>query len=124
MTTANQSLKDIFSQLEKAGGIIRLQGKPFVTFKGLLWIAHMHGLESIETDMVYHDPKERSAVFKATVRGKRGSFSDYGDASPDNVSGLIKKACIRMASTRAQARALRQYLGIGLCSLEELPEPV
>ena len=116
------SLHSIFKDLEKAGAIIKLQGRKYVTFKGLLWIAHQHGLESIDTDMVYHDPKERSAIFKATVKGSRGCFSDYGDACPDNVSGQIKKACVRMASTRAQARALRQYLGIGLCSLEELPE--
>ncbi len=34
---------------------------------------------------------------------------------------MIANATIRMASTRAQARALRSYLGVGFTSLEELP---
>ena len=92
-----------------------------MTFRGLLFVAHEAGLESIDVKLVSWDPESRNAILMATVKGKRGTFTDIGDASPNNVNRMIANACIRMASTRAQARALRSYLGVGFTSLEELP---
>lgn len=46
--------------------------------------------------------------------------SDYGDATQKNCASLTKDAFIRMASTRAKVRALRNILGIGATAIEEI----
>jgi len=107
--------------LRRAGGIIKLQGREYVTYRGLLFVAHEAGLESVDVKLLEWDAESKMAIVAATVKGERGSFSDIGDASPSNVNRMIANATIRMASTRAQARALRSYLGVGFTSLEELP---
>ena len=108
-------------QLARMGVIIRLNGKPYLTHDGLLRVAHDNGLASIETELVSWDPEARAAVVKATAVGTRGTFSDYGDACPDNVNRAIASACLRMSSTRAVSRCLRLYTGIGLTCTSELP---
>lgn len=105
--------------LRKTGGIIRLQNKEFVTFSGLLVTAHSNGLESITPELL-HMEGER-VVFKATVKGQRGTFTGHGDADPGNVKRGMQGAVLRMAETRAVCRALRMYLGIGMTAREELP---
>ena len=47
-------------------------------------------------------------------------FAESGDATPDNVNKKVRPHFARMALTRAKARALRDALNIGMCSLEEL----
>ena len=49
-------------------------------------------------------------------------FSDIGDANPGNCAELIVKHLIRMASTRAKGRALRDMCNIGIACLEELAD--
>jgi len=109
------------NKLLQDGHVVKLQGKPYVTHAGLLTIAHAHGLQTVETDLVSWDAETRTAIIKATATGERGSFSDYGDASPSNVSKNLANATLRFASTRAINRALRLYNGIGMCSVDELP---
>ncbi|MDF2800374.1 MAG: hypothetical protein K0S61_277 [Anaerocolumna sp.] len=85
--------------------IITLNGKSYITYEGLLISAHDKGIAS------------------ATVRSKDGKiFSDVDDASPASCSAKIVPHLIRMASTRAKARALRDFTNIGMCSIEELGE--
>ena len=107
--------------MKKRGYIIKLQGREYTTHAGLLATAHEHGLVSLWVEMVSWDADKRAAVMKATAKGERGAFQDYGDADPTNVGKNIATACIRMASTRASSRALRLYLGVGMTTFEELP---
>ena len=113
--------QSIEAMLRQAKAVISLQGRQYVTYKGLLWVAHRHGLESINVELVSYDADARAAICRATVKGARGIYSDIGDASPANTNKMIANATIRMSSTRAQARALRAYLGVGITSFEELP---
>jgi hypothetical protein len=46
--------------------------------------------------------------------------SGIGDASSENVSKMMLTAILRMAETRAKARALRDLLGVKMVALEEL----
>jgi hypothetical protein len=101
--------------------IINLQGNDYVTHAGLLSVAGEHGLTGVTTDLISWDPEARAAVVQATVTGERGTYTDYGDANPQNVGRNIAGACIRMASTRAINRALRLYCHIGMTTKEELP---
>ena len=101
--------------------IISLQGKEYITFSGLLFLAHKLGLEKIETQIIEHDREKKFCIIKATVTGKKGVFSSYGDACPATCGKKIADAYIRMSDTRATARALRFFCGVGITALDELP---
>ena len=63
------------------------------------------------------------AICRAVAISKTGeSFSDVGDANPTNCNSKIAKHLLRMASTRAKARALRDLTNIGMTCLEELED--
>ena len=96
--------------------IVKLQGKDFITYDGLLDMAHQMGLVSIKTELVSSDPY----IFKATARTEAQEFDGYGDADDGNVNKMIAKHKIRMAETRAKARALRDLTNVGMCSVEEM----
>ena len=105
--------------------MIMRQGKQYVLFAGLLDEAHARGLKGIDTDLVQVPTAENGnvAVVKATVEMEDGrTFSGIGDASPDNVGRGIVPHIIRMAETRAKARALRDAVNVGATALEELSD--
>ncbi|MDP9476006.1 MAG: hypothetical protein M3R38_10030 [Actinomycetota bacterium] len=105
--------------------MITRQGKQFVLFAGLLDEGHARGLKGIDTDLlqVPTDENGNVAIVKAVVEMEDGStFSGIGDASPDNVGRMIAPHIIRMAETRAKARALRDAVNVGAASLEELSD--
>jgi outer membrane biosynthesis protein TonB len=63
------------------------------------------------------------AVCRATVMSKIGeTYTDIGDANPNNCSSKVSRHLLRMASTRAIARALRSYTNVGMTALEELAD--
>ncbi|WP_352418723.1 hypothetical protein [Proteiniborus sp.] len=102
--------------------IINLQGKSFVTYEGLLDLAHQKNLKSIHVELVQSPSKENNmtAICKATAITDKGTFIDYGDASPASVNSKIQPHIIRMASTRAKARALRDLTNVGMTAIEEI----
>ncbi|MDD2573553.1 MAG: hypothetical protein WCS98_02535 [Bacillota bacterium] len=102
--------------------IIQLQGKNFVTYEGLLDEAHRQGLESIKVDVIQlpSDENRMTAVCKAIAKTGDRTFSDFGDASPSSVGHNLVPHILRMASTRAKARALRDMTNIGITAVEEL----
>ncbi len=105
--------------------MIMRQGKQFVLFAGLLDEGHARGLKGIDTDLIQVPTAENGqvAIVKATVELEDGrTFSGIGDASPDNVGKMIAPHIIRMAETRAKARALRDAVNVGVASLEEMSD--
>ena len=100
---------------------INLKGKDFVLYEGLLDEFHKSGGNSIETELIQTELNEDVFfVFKATVKGTKGTFTGYGDACRGNVNPMVAPHMMRMAETRAKARALRDYNNIGVCSIDEL----
>ena len=102
--------------------MIQRQGKTFVLYAGLLEEAHSRGLRSIETELlqVPGPGNGEVAIVRAVVRTEDGKFTGIGDASPENVNRTIAPHVIRMAETRAKARALRDAINVGVTAFEEL----
>jgi hypothetical protein len=97
-------------------------GKDFVLYEGLLDQAHQEGLKRISTVLLQVPSAENGyvAIVSAEVETSKGIFSGIGDASPQNVNRNIAPHLIRMAETRAKARALRDAVNVGVAALEEL----
>lgn len=108
--------------------IIKLSGREFVTYEGLLDAAHKQGLTNIETSLIQapNASNDNTAICQAVVTLTDSEtqsirmFSGIGDASPRNVSRNVALHLIRMSETRAKARALRDAINVGMCSVEEL----
>src|SRR5689334_4976922 len=103
--------------------LVERNGKPFVLYAGLLDLAHAEGLKEITTELKQIPGPENGhvAIVFATVQTGKGLFTGLGDASPENVTRLMTTCLIRLAETRAKARALRDAVNVGVTALEELP---
>ena len=122
----DQSKKGLsLDELERLipSGVILLKKKRYPTTRGLIAIMGLYGVESVETEMVEHDPGRPFCVHRAIVQGARGMFTATGDCSPENTSRMILPHYIRMSETRAIGRALRWYLGVGETVVDELADP-
>ncbi|MDI7246606.1 MAG: hypothetical protein QME92_03925 [Bacillota bacterium] len=99
-----------------------LQGKDYVLYGGLLQLARQHGLKRITTNIVQIPSPDNGmyAVVEAEIEIENGLFKEVGDASPESVNRAIQPHILRMAATRAKARAMRDAVGIDLVALEEL----
>ncbi len=109
----------------KEGFLKNIKGKDFVLYAGVLDLATQKGLLKLEVELLQYPTKENGneAICHAVAEGKNGEvFSDVGDANPGNCTEMIAKHLIRMASTRAKGRALRDMCNIGIACLEELSD--
>lgn len=104
------------------GLIIKVRGKEVATYRGLLGLAHQRGLNRISTTLVQVPGPDNgnTAIVTAEVEVDAGTFAGIGDASPKNVGKMIVPHIIRMAETRAKARAIRDAVNIGIVALDEL----
>jgi len=106
--------------------LTNIKGKDFVLYAGVLDLATQKGLLKLEVELIQFPSKDNKneAICRAVAVGKTGEvFSDIGDANPTNCHAMIAKHLIRMASTRAKARALRDMCNVGITVLEELSDP-
>jgi len=103
--------------------IVQIDNQDFVKYAGLLDLAHQKKLTNLEAEIVQYPTKdnERTAICKAHAKTAFGeSFIDFGDANPTNCNAKVARHLIRMASTRAKARCLRDLTNVGMTCLEEL----
>jgi hypothetical protein len=100
--------------------IVQIHGKPFITFQGLLHLAHQQGLLSLTEEVTHVTDSYVMAQARAEMSDGR-VFRGVGDSTPDNVGAKVKPHWRRMAGTRAKARCLRDALNLGgLVAVEEL----
>ncbi len=106
--------------------LVERQGRIFCLYAGLLDLSHQQGLKSIHTELLQipSEGNNRVAIAKATVILERDGvervFTGIGDAALNNVAPAMQTCLIRMAETRAKARALRDAVNIGVAAFEEL----
>ena len=93
-----------------------------IAYAELLKMAHEEGLRSIHTELLLQpsDENGRLCIVKAIVETERGHYEGLGDADPGNVEDFLAPHLIRVAETRAKARALRDAVNVGVVSFEEL----
>ena len=105
---------------DRAGNVVG--SKDVVLYAGLLNQAHEEGLARVRTSILQIPTEEngRLAIIKAEVETSKGLFEAIGDACPENVDDFLAPHLIRVAETRAKARALRDAVNIGVVSFEEL----
>jgi hypothetical protein len=105
--------------------VVQIDNQDFVKYAGLLDLAHQKKLTNLEAEIVQYPTQdnERTAICKAHAKTAFGeSFIDFGDANPTNCNAKVARHLIRMASTRAKARCLRDLTNVGITCLEELGE--
>ena len=100
-----------------------------ITYKQLLNLAHQRGLRSLKTALLQIPGAENGWVAiaraEAVFVGEDGIervYEEIGDAAPNNLSQMVANCSIRMASTRAKARALRDAVNVGAVAAEELAD--
>ena len=101
--------------------VLYLHGKPFIRYAGLLILAHERGLVQLTARIEFHS--DSLVLASATATFENGKlFTEWADATPENVGFQVRPHWIRLALTRAKARCLRDALQIGIVALEELAD--
>jgi hypothetical protein len=103
--------------------IVQIDNQDFAKYAGLLDLAHQRRLTSLDVEILQFPTKDNGmmAICKAHAKTAMGDvFSDIGDANSANCHYKVVKHLLRIASTRAKARALRDLTNIGMKCLEEL----
>ncbi|MDI6716051.1 MAG: hypothetical protein QME63_03800 [Actinomycetota bacterium] len=100
----------------------KIQGRDFVLFEGLLDMAHASGLKRVETQLLQAPNKDNGmlAIVRAIVETDQGVFSALGDASPESAERPMQPHLVRLADTRAIARAIRIAVNVGMTAVEEI----
>lgn len=106
-------------------GMMRQHGKPYITHVGLVWLANNRGKPwsgtIVSQDIRWNqNGHPHAAVIVYKVWDDEQEHTDIGDACAANVGKMIAPHLIRMASTRAQNRALRAFVGYAGCTADEL----
>lgn len=107
--------------------IVHLKGKDYPIFAGVLDAATTAGLRSLTTRVIQIPSAENGhlAVVMARAEFEDGRvFEDVGDCSPQSTSPQLASAALRLASTRAKGRVLRDSINVGQTMFEELPNGV
>jgi len=100
-------------------------GKEFITYEGLRYLAQQQGFKRLQVEVLQIPSPENGhlAICLAELESTDGVIcTDVGDASPENCSRMTQKHLLRMASTRAKARVLRDFTGCEVPAFEELGE--
>lgn len=116
------SLKDLDPEF-RSRFIEQIKGKDFVNYIGLRRLCDKEGIRSIQATVVQFPLPENGelAICEATLIDKDGNeWKDVGDCDNRNCKPHLAVHKVRMASTRAKGRAMRDFLGIDMTMYEEV----
>lgn len=110
-----------FTSEEKSKYVINRQDKDYVLYAGLLMLLHRINVSKIETKLLQipNQDNGQCAIVQAWVTVEHGTFSGIADATPGNVNRMMANAIIRMAETRAKARAARDAVNASAWALND-----
>lgn len=112
--------------------VVNRDGKDFVLYAGLVDMLHQlsDGFFDVTTDLRQVPSKDNGDTAIVTARVLvfdperpdvvRRTANGIGDANPGNVTRMMAPHLIRMAETRAVARALRLLTNVAMTTREEL----
>jgi len=106
----------------KENDIINIKGKEFMTYNGLLRLAHEKGKFNIVITESWVSDDMKMAWCKVRLTTEECIFDGFGSSTPENTGDLTQSHPVEMAHTRAKGRALRDYLNIGHTMAEELKD--
>jgi len=111
-----------------AGRNDRTDRKPIAKYAQVLAMQHQF-ITSILAEIIQLPSAENGgmAVFKCTVTIERDGqdprvFVSHGDAAPDSVSPDMRPNIVRIAETRAKARAIKDAIGFTGLVAEEMSD--
>jgi len=101
--------------------IVNISGKNFMTYKGLLKLAHAKDEDfSMELTESWVSEDMKMAWCKVRLTAGKRIFDGFGSSTPENTKVMTASHPVEMCHTRAKGRALRDYLNIGEAMAEEL----
>lgn len=109
-------------KIETKEDIIKISGKDFVTYEGLLKRAHEKDLKfSMKIiDSWVSDDMNKAWCIVRLISSDGQEFDGFGSSTPDNTGKMTQSHPVEMAHTRAKGRCLRDFLNIGVTMYEEL----
>lgn len=111
------------AEVSESSMVVNIKGKDFVTYAGLLKMAHEKGLQNFEILEQFVSPDMKIAWVKVRAHFEDEVFFDgIGSSTPENTGEMTQFHPIEMSHTRAKGRALRDFLNIGTAMLEELKQ--
>ena len=111
---------------------MNIKGNEAIKADGIKILAHEKGIKKLTVKIIQFPNAENNnmCIAEAYLVGYdwdpiekkvvEVEYTDFGDASPSNCSAMVASSFIRMASTRATARVLKNYTNVGMVSYEEL----
>jgi len=99
--------------------IVKVKGRDFVKYDGLITMAHESGIQSLNAKFL-HVSSELATATATVMLADGRTFTECGDATPNNVASHVAPHFARVALTRAKSRALRDALNIHMVSTAEI----
>ena len=108
---------------KKSNHIVRIQGKDFMTYEGVLNKLHEKSNGNFSMVILESGKSEdmKRAWCKVRLTVGENLFDGIGSSTPEN-TGSVTDHPLELANTRAKGRAIRDYLNIGQVMAEELKE--
>ena len=86
--------------------VVIIQGKRYIRYAGLLYLAHQRGLVSLKARFISVTPELALAEAEATFADGK-VFVEAADSTPTNCGAQVRQHSPRIALVRCKARALR-----------------
>lgn len=113
-------LKVTENKAEAIPNMIKIAGKDYMTYAGLLKKAHEKGNFDMVITESWVSEDMKMAWCKVRLTSKAHIFDGFGSSTPENTGIMTQTHPVEMSHTRAKGRALRDYLNIGEVMAEEL----